>query len=121
MTLHSHRSHYETQARDALGRFEQAPRFEFLNRYYSDPAFKAQIDAEQEAGQRRHLAKWDAEQVRQFARKDRDDEPGFVHALRARVVQYARAEKDHALLIHAGISETEADEIVADLIEEGVR
>lgn len=112
------RAHYERLERDARGRWMPEERFEYLQRYFSDPVFKAEQDAEREAKQQRISIEWDAVQVRAHARANRDDEPGFVSAFRRRVATYARANQDYHLLKTARISEEEALQIIADLDRE---
>lgn len=105
------RAHYEAQARDALGRFMRPDRLSYLQRYFADPVFRAEQDAEREAKRERLLIEWDADEVR---RNGGPDEPGYVGAYRERVTSYARQEHDYQLLIRAGISDAEARRIVGE-------
>lgn len=106
------RAHYERLERDAHGRWMPEERFEYLQRYFNDPVFKAEQDAEREKMTARNWLIMDAGQVKYYTKRFGSDVPWFIPVLLERVINFARDERDYQLLIFAGISHEEACEIV---------
>ncbi len=79
--------------RNPLGQFAETPRFIELQRYITDPAFKAEIDAET-ARQRKLVGiERDRQILANYLPENFDGEPGFVAAARARVAEFEGREE----------------------------
>ena len=75
----------ETTARDPQGRFATTPRFSTINRYISDPAYRAQMDAERNRVQASIATDRDRAILANYDPANFDEEPGWVSTVRARI------------------------------------
>ncbi len=71
--------------RNALGQFEARPRLTEIERYCTDPAYRAACDAERIREQARMNAEIDRATLANYNPANFDEEPGWVSAVRARV------------------------------------
>lgn len=71
--------------RNALGQFEARPRFTAINRFWTEPAYRAACDAERDREEARIATDRDRAILANYNPANFDEEPGWVSAVRARV------------------------------------